>query len=247
MNPEASPIKIQLRHPVPEKVTKDWAAEDVDSSGSMNDTGPKPVKPAGPMNFRHRARRCLQHPIMVIGLYLVATAMLGWSLVFRLGDISSQVTAEARMLTNRPFPELADKALNAETVNVLREEVLQARSYLVNGEPELLRLINDVERLGSKHAWSVELSAKPAISKPTPLLPIKLYPLDVRLVTASGSATDPDSAYHRLVEFMTDLRALNRKIDLRALRVEAGMDGIQTATLQYEAWTDTSHEEPSAK
>lgn len=247
MKPPSSPIKVRLQAS-PSEAPRDEAPFAENHSASQ----PPEVPPESAafaslarssVNFsKVRQGRWLNHPILAAGLVSTAVIMLGWSLVFRLGDMTSKVSVEARMLTGRPLPELPERPLSVESVEQLKLQIQQSRARLVQGERGLVRLMAELEQIGLTHGWRVDAKVETAVTNASAFPPIRRYPIDVRLADASDSAARPGSAYHRLIAFMTEVHGLEKKVDLHSLHAQAGQEGIQTARLQLMAWTEVPDE-----
>jgi hypothetical protein len=168
--------------------------------------------------------------------------MLAWSLVFRLGNMMSNVSVEARMLTGRPLPELHERPLSVESVEQLKQQIQQSRARLVQGEQGLVKLMAELEQIGLSHGWRVDAKLEPAVTNAPAFPSIRRYPMDIRLADASDATAGPGSAYRRMIAFMTEVHGLEKKVDLHSLHAQAGQEGIQTARLHLMVWTEIHDE-----
>lgn len=252
MKPPLSPIKIQLQKgaavddPVKGSPVAEVRLEQNRETWPEADTSE--IAEFGASRVSKKLKnRLLDHPILVVGLYLLAATMLVWSLVFRLGDIHSRVAVEARLLTNRPLPELSGNGLTPEAVEALRRQLRQSHDYLVQGEEELVGLVADLERFSLEHGFKAMVSVKPPEAISSLGLAAVCYPVHVQL-SASPSASSPSSSgYHGLVDYMAAIFTLQRKIECRAVRVQAAPDGVQTVELELLIWTKGPDEKDSSE
>ena len=198
-----------------------------------------PARAVRPVGRRERLVRVVTQLSVSLPLVVVCLAMLGWSLFFRLP--SRPLMAHAR--SSFPAPPL-EQTIDEEKLAVLRTNAARVAVCLVEQADEITRTLSVLEREARQQGFTVHVSMKPAIARPSGLDELEIHPA---VISLESSTAESESAYRRLLRWMQVASSLGRKVDLAAVNVRANVGGVVQAQVELHFWSRHAIHETAAK